>query len=154
MNKGYWNGQAAMFRVVVIKVGEEPEVIRLQCEAYTDRKRFLWFKPFVNTERQAIEVHQGTGRFYIDNADGTGLLKVTEGLGSPTYGHRSVYPDQVLREVPEEHWQVFDPVAVTVVNDEINEAWMAIDPEGYTKHKKDVEALLARMKQFKNGHRA
>lgn len=35
-------------------------------------------------------VNYGGGVEYLDNRDGSGWLKVTEGHGSPTYGHRNV----------------------------------------------------------------
>ena len=36
------------------------------------------------------------GPFYLDDEDGRGWRKVTEGRGSPGYGHRSLPNDSVV----------------------------------------------------------
>lgn len=150
MNKGYWNGLPVDFRVVVITIGDEPEEIRLQCEAHLKgRKRYPWWIPFIGQERQVVEVNQKIVTFYLDNADGSGLHKVTVGRGSPSYGHRSIYPSQVLVEVPMAHWQEYDQELKKVIDDEIIEHWKAIDPEGYPQHLKDVQALLEAANRYK-----
>jgi len=150
MEKGYWNGEPAEFRVVVIVVGDEPDHQKEHFAKHRpDQKRYLWFVPFIGTERQAVEVTYGDSKFYLDNADGNGIRKVTKGMGSPTHGHKSIYPERILHEVPKEHWQLFHPGLSEIIQEEIDEAWMQIDPDGYTQHKKDVQSLLDSIKNMK-----
>lgn len=60
-------------------------------------------------ERQAVEVwdadQAGDQPFYLDNEDGQGYRKVAYGGGSPAYGHRSLYPAEILGEVECERGQ-------------------------------------------------
>lgn len=137
---GFWNGEPAKFRVVNIIIGPEPEELKAQIEKNMKRKRFLWFVPFIGQEREAVEVCSWQ-KFYIDNKDGSGVKKVVEGKGSPRYGHRSIYPAQVLNEIPKENWSRHWPALTDRIEEEIDIAWRKIDPEGYNQMKEETEAL-------------
>jgi hypothetical protein len=54
-----------------------------------------WFKEFIGQEREAVEVTYYGDVFYLDNEDGSGWAKVTNGHGSPQYGHRSLDVERV-----------------------------------------------------------
>jgi len=140
---GYWNGEAkAKFRVVVVEVGDEPEESKEHFKKfYPNQKKYLWFAPFIGETRQVVEVVYADETFYLDNADGTGIYKVTKGLGSPHCGHSSLYPAKILHEVPKKYWQETSETVRELVHDEINERWMAIDPTGYTGHRKRMDLM-------------
>lgn len=141
-HEGFWNGEKAQFRVVVIVVGDEPnELIAFLGQSRPNLKRYLWFVPFVGQQRQAVEVVYNGTSFFLDNSDGSGVRKVTLGFGSPGWGHRSVYPKEVLHEVPKESWQEWSLAVRDIVEAEIREGWLAIDRDGYLEHLKDMESL-------------
>ena len=73
----YWNGEPATCRKVRIIVGKSP-------------RDTWWCAGLEGTERVAVRVDQGASTFYLDDADGSGWRKVTEGFGSPSWGHRSL----------------------------------------------------------------
>lgn len=75
-----WNGQPC-----------DVKVIRIVMNGTEDNPVLFWGKAFYGMERQALLVTQGSSQFVIDNEDGTGWLKVTVGMGSPSYGHRSIF---------------------------------------------------------------
>lgn len=145
---GFWNGEHALFRVIVAVVGDEPEELTEHFKKHRpDSKRYLWFTPFIGETRQVVEVVYSGEPFYLDNADGTGLYKVTKGNGSPGCYHASVYPSEILHVVPEEHWQHTNESLRQIVRDEVNERWMGIDPEGYSEHKERMKALEEGLKK-------
>lgn len=76
---GYWNGEPAECRRLFVKVGPSPVST-------------WWCAPLVGYRRAAVEVVYGDQRFFLDNEDGSGWFKVTEGRGSPRWSHRSL-PD-------------------------------------------------------------
>ncbi len=151
---GYWNGEPAKYRVVMIQVGPEPAALTKQLEAARPGlKRYLWFVPFIGTQRQAVEVHYGQGEpFYLDNEDGRGLLKVTEGMGSWKYGHKSVYPQPGIHAVPvpKADWIKYVKALGEKISDDIDVAWRAIDREGYNKFKEETDALRRSINQMRN----
>lgn len=139
---GWWNGEPAKYRVVLVIVGEEPEDRRLHAETRMNgRKRYLWFVPFVGQERQVVEVVYEGSTFYLDNADGTGLMKVTKGMGSPQVGHSTVYPEEILHEVQDGWWTRYSEELVEQKRQAVLDGWMALDPEGYPKHLEEMKAL-------------
>jgi hypothetical protein len=148
---GYWNGEPAKYRVVNIQVGTEPKESTEHFEKhYPGRKRFLWFTAFLGKQRQAVEVHYGSGEaFYMDNETGLGVLKVTDGKGSPSYSHWSIYPEKgtLATPVPAKEWKKYDPVVVKNIQKEIDDYWMATDPEAYEENKKQVYRLRAQIEQ-------
>ncbi|MEU7771242.1 hypothetical protein AB0C44_07940 [Micromonospora taraxaci] len=71
----YWNGEptpAVRVRVIVADAPQFPQ---------------YWARPLVGTERAAVRVTYGGETFYLDDETGTGWRKVTEGHGSPRWGH-------------------------------------------------------------------
>lgn len=74
----YWNGEPAVavrLRVVVADAPWFPN---------------YWARPLVGTEREAVRVTYAGRLFYLDNEDGSGWRKVTEGRGGPRCGHRDL----------------------------------------------------------------
>jgi len=75
--KTFWNGEPREAKRVKVIVGS--------CEPG------WWCHGLENTTRNAVRVGTpGKGVFYLDDEDGSGWLKVTEGRGSPQWGHRSL----------------------------------------------------------------
>lgn len=95
--KGYWKGrpaQCAKVRAVLGNSGRFPE---------------LWHSAMVGEERDAVEVRvygervvNGIVRsykhepFYLDDHDGEGWRKVTEGRGADHYPHRELDVEKVV----------------------------------------------------------
>lgn len=81
--KAYWNGletTAIRGTAIVADVPDMPE---------------YWAKDLVGQRIDVVEiildgVNAGGGIAHLDNRNGSGWLKVTEGMGSPKYGHRNV----------------------------------------------------------------
>ena len=80
----YWNGEPAVAVRVRVIVADAPHFPQ------------YWARPLVGTERAAVRVTYGGRTFYLDNETGTGWRKVTEGHGSPRWGHADL---AVEREV-------------------------------------------------------
>ena len=76
---GYWNGEPAACRRVTVIVGE----------SLVDT---WWCAPLAGQRRAAVEVIYGGRKFFLDNEDGSGWFKVTDGRGSPRWADRSL-PD-------------------------------------------------------------
>jgi hypothetical protein len=87
----FWNGVPCEARRVRVRVGD------------SGRFRAPWFAPHVGELRDAVEIlhpsraHRARlltgvhpGAFYIDDEDGSGWAKVTDGRGSPHAGHRGL----------------------------------------------------------------
>jgi hypothetical protein len=79
MTVTYWNGEPTPARRVVVRVGP--------AERETHRHFGL-----EGTERRAVEVRYGGRTFFLDDEDGGGWRKVTEGRGSPRWSHSGL-PD-------------------------------------------------------------
>lgn len=75
--KTYWNGEPCKATIVQVIVGKA-------------EKPTYWYADLEGTERQAVRVEQEGDVFYLDNQDGSGWMKVTVGMGSPQYGHKSL----------------------------------------------------------------
>lgn len=84
----YWNGTptpAAKVRLRLITPKDHPQ---------------YWAAKLAGTIREAVRVTYAGRVFYLDNADGSGWAKVTQGGGSPRWPHRSVYGREVLPWTP------------------------------------------------------
>lgn len=82
----FWNGQPCAARKVVAVVGES-------------MKSTYWHNGMEGTSRKAVEVvYADQAPFYLDNEDGSGWYKVTEGKGSPSVGHKSLPVTNVIGE--------------------------------------------------------
>lgn len=84
---GFWNGEPAVVRKCRIKIKDESE-----------RFPLFWAKTegLIGKFVQAVEVRYpkpDSIPFYIYDEDGSGWFKVTEGYGSPRWGHSSITPD-------------------------------------------------------------
>jgi hypothetical protein len=78
MLKGYWNGEpTATFEGVNYRVEK--------AETPT-----WWQNRVVGTIRQGILITYAGETWLIDNEHGDGYFKVTEGMGSPRCGHKSL----------------------------------------------------------------
>lgn len=101
--KTYWNGEQCKARRVIAVVGRAD-------------KPTYWFADLEGTEREVVEItcadQAGVQTFYIDNdlweehndTDSNGMLrsgwlKVTVGHGGPSWGHRMIQVERVVREV-------------------------------------------------------
>ena len=142
LHNGYWNGLAAKFRIVIAIVGPEPAELKDHIEkSRPGLKRYLWFVPFIGQHRQVVEVIQDGQTFYMDNEDGSGFRKVTEGRGSPQFGHRSFYPAEILSEVCPSEWTKWFPALQDRIQEDVDIAWRQIDREGYNEDKEKLESL-------------
>lgn len=81
----FWNGEPCSARVVTVVVGKSP-------------RKTWWCAEMEGQSRQAVEVDYQGHKFYLDNEDGLGWLKVTEGRGSPAWAHSSVPVQKVLTD--------------------------------------------------------
>lgn len=81
--KTFWNGEPCSARIVRVIVGKPLAPT-------------WWCADLEGTEREAVEVRYGNQLFYLDNENEQGWLKVTLGMGSPRYGHRSLLVERVL----------------------------------------------------------
>lgn len=79
----YWNGEPCAARVVTVIVGKAP-------------RETWWCAKLEGQPRRAVEVDYHGEKFYLDNEDGQGWLKVTRGRGSPHYQHSSLPVERVL----------------------------------------------------------
>jgi len=83
----FWNGEPCEARQVRVIVG-------------TPLKPTWWCAHLQDKERAAVQVAQHGQVFYLDNEDGSGWRKVTEGRGMPNYPHSSLPNDsQVIAVV-------------------------------------------------------
>lgn len=77
----YWNGETAEARRVTLVVADGPHPLG-------------WYREHIGQRRDAVEViYPPLSTFWLDDEDGNGWLKVTEGRGSPSWAHRSLYPE-------------------------------------------------------------
>ncbi len=81
-----WNGEPARAVKIAVMVARAPEFPH------------YWADQYVDTIRQAVRVDYGSQHFYLDNEDGTGWRKVTDGRGMPNWPHRNL---AITVEVPE-----------------------------------------------------
>lgn len=79
----YWNGELTPARRVVVIVG--PTCLPS-----------WWCASLAGERRDAVEVTYGDAVEFLDDEDGSGWYKVTDGRGSPRAGHRSLPDDSVV----------------------------------------------------------
>ena len=85
-----WNGEPCEARRVRVVIADAP------------RFPSYWARDLVGQEREAVEVVYNGQTFYIDNADGSGWVKVTEGMGSYRWPHRGLDIEHIVAESSEE----------------------------------------------------
>lgn len=64
----------------------------------TGRFPSYWARQYVGNERFAVEIKYNGSTFYIDDEDGSGWDKVTNG-GGPDMPHKSLDVDKVLERL-------------------------------------------------------
>lgn len=79
----FWNGEPCKARKVKVIIGQPP-------------RPTWWFAALVGQARDAVEVNYNGEIFYLDNDDGQGWTKVTEGKGSPWVGHKSLVIERIV----------------------------------------------------------
>lgn len=120
--KALWQNEQCDVKVLKIKILPSPE-----------DPVCYWGKVFYYQERQALLVTQGSQQFLIDNEDGTGYLKVTVGLGSPSYGHRSIFNYEIVEEVF--YAKMHNPATEQELYRLVDEYHQANNPEEFEKIK-------------------
>lgn len=78
----YWNGKPCPCRRLRVRLPD----------SYDGPATRPWFEHLLGQEIDAVDVD---GSFLLANDDGSGWAKVTEGRGSPYFGHRSLPNDSV-----------------------------------------------------------
>lgn len=73
----FWNFEKCNARKVTAKVADSEAPL-------------YWAREFIGQRRKAVEIEYNGNTFYLDDEDGQGWRKVTEGRGSPWYGHKSL----------------------------------------------------------------
>lgn len=99
MKKGKWNyTENIEYTVLLVKVLAVKE------------PKMHWQNAFVNEERQVVLVKcKGGHQFWIDNQDGSGLLKISKGGGPDSYSAH-INEFEFIRELQEREWQQFDKI--------------------------------------------
>lgn len=86
----WWNGLPVHVECLMVQITENPET------------NTYWALPFIGQFRQALKITlAGHPPFFIDNEDGTGLIKITHGKGAQNLFHRGIVN-------PIEHYIVFE----------------------------------------------
>ena len=128
-----WDGNPIQCRVVSITVRDSPEA------------KFYWARPYVGRQRQALEVTaDGKYFFYLDNADGLGIYKVTNG-GGFRLGHRSLYPEPYTNIIEVDPGEVVYPNAelYRLESEKIEYDCTILYGDEYTKQQERSKAMLA-----------
>lgn len=76
----YWNGERVYGRLVTATVPEWREGDAPQA----------WWREFSGTQRKAVLLKYYDQTHLLDNEDGSGLRKVTEGHGGPRWPHKDL----------------------------------------------------------------
>ena len=82
---GFWNGLETNIKIGTGVVAPAPEF-----PAYWAEKEGIVGERIDVVWVNLIGVNSGGGSMFLDNRDGSGLRKVTEGMGSPMYGHKNL----------------------------------------------------------------
>lgn len=81
----FWNYEPTPARIVRVIVGPSPV-------------KTWWCADLEGTEREAVEVNYHGNKFYLDNENGQGWAKVTQGRGGPDWGHSSLPVSSVVEQ--------------------------------------------------------
>lgn len=127
MKTGKWNyTEDIEYKVVIVKLHAVPNT------------PMHWQNAFAGQERQAVHIIGPRKEvFLIDNQDGSGLLKVTNG-GGPEFYHASIDEHEYIKDLPEDAWQAPDPNLFAENRRIAREYQRKADPEGFEK----LELLL------------
>ena len=85
--KTEWNWEPAFAQRVLVVVDDAPQFPN------------YWAKSFVGKQRFAVEVMYNGQIFYIDDEDGSGWYKVTNG-GNPRISHKSLEIKEIVNRMP------------------------------------------------------
>lgn len=122
---GMWNGEKCHCRMMEVTVLDKDDSIH----------RLPWWKPYIGQTFQAVEISYYGETFYISNADGSGLSKVTVGRGLPTAGHaqfESVEPGKIL--IGQKEWVIgFDIEKSNAIAEAGENYWRVRDPDHWTQ---------------------
>lgn len=132
--KGYWNGLPCRYEFVVVKVSPTD----------FDPLVFPWWCPYVGDERQAVKVNiRGGKTIYIDNEDGSGFLKIQEGMGLPFFGHRGFTKVEAVRPVTDEAEQirVFKKDVYQLIEFQVDRYWAERDRKRWDEIQKVRRAI-------------
>lgn len=136
MKKGKWNyTEKIEYTVLLVKLLPVSE------------PKMHWQNAFVNTERQVVLIKPKSGnQFWIDNGDGSGLLKISNGGGPDSYSaHVSEF--EFIRELPESEWQQWNPKLYYSYREQC-ENWQKLNfPNEYERIKKLREAIIENRKK-------
>ena len=81
----FWNGEPCQAAKVVMIVEDDATFPN------------YWARNLVGEQIDAVEVTYNGQTFYLDDRDGRGWSKVTQGGGSPGVGHKSVRGEVIAR---------------------------------------------------------
>lgn len=133
MKKGKWNYTENIdYRVVIVRIEATPN-------------KMHWQNAFMGEMREVVEIISRRPRetpytFYIDNADGSGLLKIARGGGPDSMSrHLDVENIYVQSAVDPDKWQHWDVGKCLAIDQEVDEYQKKADPEKYA----ELEALKA-----------
>jgi hypothetical protein len=125
MKKGKWNyTESIEFRVIVVKLLPVPAT------------PLHWQNAFVNENRQVVEVTHNGRSFLIDNADGSGLLKIEAG-GGPGSMSRHIDAFEFIGLVPDDQVQEWSPFKCRLIDAQVDK-WQQ---ENYPGEHKKLQAL-------------
>lgn len=164
LHDGFWNGEPAKYRAVMLKVEDQTkEEIAHFKKHHPNRKQYMWFKPYVGGYMEAIEVYykehgqygsldieKDIEPFYLANIDGTGLYKVTKGMGSPQCGHMSIN-GKVTSYIGSDNTTHTTKELRDSVEKEIDNWWIIEGGDDYIKHKKDMDDLTEMINKSRQG---
>lgn len=81
----FWNGEPCTAVRARLRVGVPPDGLHPQ----------YWAAGYVGQVRAAVRIEYGGRTFHLDDEDGLGWVKVTDGRGSPRWPSKSLYGVEV-----------------------------------------------------------
>jgi hypothetical protein len=127
MKKAFWNyTEPVTYRVIVVRLLEVKE------------PPMHWQNAFVGEHRQVVEITHNGRSFLIDNADGSGLLKLEEG-GGPGSMSRHVGEFEFIGLVPDDQAQQWSPQKCAIIDKQVDSWQETNHPEMFKK----MQALKA-----------
>ncbi len=140
--KGFWDKKECKFRIVEAIVASTPENILKQQESDTPgKRRFPWYEPFIGKKIQMVEIHANNIVWYINNSDGKGLKKISNIIGEEEYGHKGVYVDEIISQIPYPKWETYTEKKEFDLNTEVSDYFTRVDPFLWAKHDQEVKQL-------------
>lgn len=96
----YWNGEPCRARRVMVLVADAPQFPQYWARSLVGQSReAVEVRPMTPLNAPALGANPDQGEvFYLDDHDGSGWTKVTDGRGSPGLPHRSLAVKSVLED--------------------------------------------------------